>query len=56
MDLITHLPHPCGHDAVFTIVHHFSKFVTFVPCSASSSALDLAKIFMILLFLDLECL
>ena len=42
MDLITHLPHSCGHDAVFTIVDRFSKYVTFVPCSTSSTALDLA--------------
>ena len=42
MDLITHFPPSCGHDVVFTIVDHFSKYVTFVPCSTSSIALDLA--------------
>ena len=25
MDLITHLPHSCGHDAVFTIVDLFQN-------------------------------
>ena len=42
MDLITHLPHYCWHDAVFIIVDWFSKYVTFVPCFISSTALDLA--------------
>lgn len=45
MDLITHLPQSSGSDAVFTIVDRFSKYVTFVPCSTSSSALDLAQLF-----------
>ena len=42
MDLITHFPHSCGHDAIFTIVDRFSKYVIFVPYSTSSTALDLA--------------
>ena len=46
MDLITYHPHSCEHDAVFTIVDRFSKYVTFVPCSTSSTALDLAQIFL----------
>ena len=45
MDLITYLPHSCGHDAVFTVVDHFSKYVIFVPCSTSKTALDLAQLF-----------
>ena len=45
MDLITHLPLSNGFDAVFTIVDRFSKYVTFVPCSTSSTALDLAFLF-----------
>ena len=45
MDLITHLPLFCGHDMVFTIVDHFSKYITFVPYSISSTAQDLAKPF-----------
>ena len=45
MDLITHLPHSCEHDAVFEIVDCFSKYVTFVPCSTSRTALDLASLF-----------
>ena len=42
MDLITHPPYSRGHDAIFTIVDHFSKYITFVPCSTLSTALDLA--------------
>ena len=45
MDLITHLPLSNGFDAVFTIVDRFSKYVTFVPCSTSSTALHLASLF-----------
>ena len=45
MDLITHLPLSNGFDAVFTIVNRFSKYVTFVPWSTSSTALDLASLF-----------
>ena len=43
--MITHLPRSCGHDVAFTIVDHFSKYVTFVPYSTSSITLDLACIF-----------
>ena len=49
MDLITHLPLSNGFDAVFTIVDRFSKHVTFVLCSTSSTALDLAPYFMTIL-------
>ena len=46
MDLITHLLLSNGFDAVLlTIVDRFSKYVTFVPCSTSSTALDLASLF-----------
>ena len=45
MDLITHLPSSNGCDAVFTIVDRLSKYVTFVPCSTSSTALGLASLF-----------
>ena len=45
MDLISHLPHSYEHDAVFTIVGHISKYVTFVPCIISSTALNLAQLF-----------
>ena len=44
MDLITHLPLSNGFDAVFIIADAFSNYVTFVPCSTSSTALDLASI------------
>ena len=45
MDLITQFPFCNGFDAVFAIVDSFSKYVTFVPCSTSSTALDLASLF-----------
>ena len=45
MDLITHLPLANGFDIVLSIVDRFSKFVTFVSCSTSSTALDLASLF-----------
>ena len=45
MDLITHLPLANGFDVVFTIANRFSKYVTFVPCSTSSTALDLVSLF-----------
>ena len=45
MDLITHLPPSCGHNAVFIIVDCFSKYATFVPCSISSTRLDFAWLF-----------
>ena len=45
MDLIMHLPLSNGFDAVFTIANRFSKYVIFVPCSKSSTALDLASLF-----------
>ena len=45
MDLITHLPTSEGFDSVFTIVDRFSKFVTFIPCKATCTALDLARFF-----------
>ena len=46
MDLITHLPLTAkNHDAVFTIVDRFSKFVTFVPCRTEVNAPGLAVLF-----------
>ena len=45
MDLITHMPQSCEYDAVFTIVDRFSKYVTFLPCSTNSTAVDLALLF-----------
>ena len=45
MDFITHFPHYCGHNAVFTLVYHFSKYIIFKPFSISSTALDLPKFF-----------
>ena len=41
MDLITHLLNPEGLDLVFTIIDRFFKFVTFIPCKATCTALDL---------------
>ena len=45
MDLITHFPLSNSFDAVFTIVDRFSKYVSFVTYSTSSTALDLASLF-----------
>ena len=45
MDLITHLPTSEGFDSVFTIVDRFPKYVTFIPCKATSTAPDLARMF-----------
>ena len=45
MDLITHLPTSEGFDLVFTIIDRFSKYVTFIPCKATCTALDLARMF-----------
>ena len=45
MYLITDLPHSYGHNAVFTIVDHLLKHITFVPCSKYSTAPDLALLF-----------
>ena len=44
MNLITHLLLSNDFDAVFTIVNRFFKYVTFVLCSTSSAALDLASL------------
>ena len=45
MDLITHLSLSNSFDIVLTTVDRFSKYVTFVPYSTSSTALDLASLF-----------
>ena len=45
MDLITHLPSSKGFDSVFTIVDRFFKYVTFIPCKATCTALELARMF-----------
>ena len=45
MDLITYLPISEGLDSVFIIVDRFSKYVTFIPCKATCTALDLARLF-----------
>ena len=45
MDLITYLPTSEGFDSVFTIVDRFSKYVTFIPCKATCTAPDLARMF-----------
>ena len=44
-NLITHLSHSCGYDAVFIIVDQLLEYATFFPCSTSSTALDLGKLF-----------
>ena len=45
MDLITHLATSKGFYLVFTIVHMFSKYETFIPCKATYITPDLAKVF-----------
>ena len=45
MDLITYLPTPEGFYLVFTIVDRFSKYITFIPCKATCTAPDLARLF-----------
>ena len=45
MDFITYFPLSNGFDAVFTIFDRFSKYVTFVPWSTSSTALELTSLF-----------
>ena len=45
MDLITHLPTSEGFDLVSTIIDRFSKYVSFIPCEATCTAPDLAKLF-----------
>lgn len=46
MDFITHLPiSTSGHDAIFTIVDRFSRFVHFIPCHSNVSAYDVATLF-----------
>ena len=45
MDSITHIPTSEGLNSVFTIVDRFSKYVTFIPCEATCTALDLARMF-----------
>ena len=45
MDLINHLTISEGFDSVFTIVDGFPKFVTFIPCKATCTAPNLARMF-----------
>ena len=45
MDLITHLPTSKGFDSVFTIVDRFSNYVNFIPCKATCTVPDLARLF-----------
>ena len=43
MDLITHLPTSEGFNSVFTIVDRFSKYVILIPCKATCTAPNLAR-------------
>ena len=45
MDLITYLPTSKGFDFVFTIFDRFSKYITFIPCKATWTAFNLARMF-----------
>ena len=43
MDLVTHLPTTsAGFDSVYTVFDRLSKYVYFMPCTASVTADDLA--------------
>ena len=47
MDLVTHLPTTsAGFDSVYTVVDRLSKYVYFMPCTASVTADDLAQLFL----------
>ena len=47
MDLVTHLPTTiAGFDSVYTVVDQLSKYVYFIPCTASVTADDLAQLFL----------
>jgi hypothetical protein len=45
MDFIVSLPESSGYDCIFTIVDRFSRFVRFIPCRTSMSAIDCARLF-----------
>ena len=45
LDLSTHLPKYYRYNTVFTIVDRFSKYVTFLPCTISSTTVDLISYF-----------
>ena len=46
MDLVTHLPTTsAGFDSVYTVIDWLSKYVYFMPCTASVTADDLAQLF-----------
>lgn len=46
MDLITKLPISDSYDSILTVIDRFSKMVHFIPCSESSTSMDLAKIYL----------
>ncbi len=47
MDLITHLPaSQQGNDAIFVVVDRLSKFARFIPCRTTSTAADIAMLFL----------
>ena len=47
MDLVASLPQIAArYDAVFTVVDRFSKLVKFTLCTSTSSAAELAQLFM----------
>ena len=45
MDLVIHLPTCEGFNSVFTIVERFYKYVTFIPCKATCTDPELARVF-----------
>ena len=45
MDLITYLPTSEGFNSFFTIVDRFPMYLAFIPCKATSTAPNLARMF-----------
>ena len=45
MDLITYFCTSKGFDSLFAIIDRFSKHVTSIPCKATCTAPDLARLF-----------
>ena len=45
MDMVTHLPTSKEFNLVFTIINRFFKYATFIPCKATCTAPDLARVF-----------
>jgi hypothetical protein len=49
--IISLLYFACGYDCIFSIIDKFSKRAQFLPCTTTSSAMELAK----LVFQEIVC-